>query len=338
MRQFGFFLGIAIGVILILFGSIVIFQALPAALDVLEMPSRIPFVREVYTWLMTSANGLTAQLEQNFLEAFQTVLKLILLITFMWVCVKLVNMGVLIIRAGVDLIRTAIAHRRSRISTITSDSDMVDGCERCRPQPGRQCYMRGMEALPSPHEYPIKQRLSLVNQQTAHMLHHLDMVCAPRGGGQVSIPTPCSGIIDHLFSPLWSLFMPNHAESALEVRLDKWLWAARFYKTRSIARDQIDGGKVHYNGQRSKPGKQVEVGALIRFWQGQDEREVRVLALSEQRKSAPLAQQLYEETAESLKKRAENSEARRFNSQFAPSPERRPDKQERRQLLKVKQY
>ncbi|MGL4710695.1 MAG: hypothetical protein ACRCWH_21085, partial [Aeromonas veronii] len=63
-----------------------------------------------YTWLMTSANGLTAQLEQNFLEAFQTVLKLILLITFMWVCVKLVNMGVLLIRAGVDLIRTAIAH------------------------------------------------------------------------------------------------------------------------------------------------------------------------------------------------------------------------------------
>jgi len=88
MRQFGFFLGIAIGVILILFGSIVIFQALPAALDVLEMPSRIPFVREVYNWLMSSANGLTAQLEQNFLEAFQTVLKLILLITFMWVCVS----------------------------------------------------------------------------------------------------------------------------------------------------------------------------------------------------------------------------------------------------------
>lgn len=110
MKQFGFFLGIAIGVILILFGSIVIFQALPAALDVLEMPSRIPFVREVYTWLMTSASGLTGQLEQNFLEAFQTVLKLILLITFMWVCVKLVNMGVLIIRAGVDLIRTAIEH------------------------------------------------------------------------------------------------------------------------------------------------------------------------------------------------------------------------------------
>ena len=120
MRQFGFFLGIAIGVILILFGSIVIFQALPAALDVLEMPSRIPFVREVYTWLMSSANGLTAQLEQNFLEAFQTVLKLILLITFMWVCVKLVNMGVLIIRAGVDLIRTAIEHSEDKVPSPRS--------------------------------------------------------------------------------------------------------------------------------------------------------------------------------------------------------------------------
>ncbi|MGY3871201.1 ribosome-associated heat shock protein Hsp15 [Aeromonas crassostreae] len=124
-------------------------------------------------------------------------------------------------------------------------------------------------------------------------------------------------------------------ESSL--RLDKWLWAARFYKSRSLARDQIDGGKVHYNGQRSKPGKAVEVGALIRFWQGQDEREVRVLTLCEQRRSAPLAQLMYEETAESLKRRAENAEARRLNSQFAPSPERRPDKQERRQLIRVKQ-
>ncbi|MFQ2300585.1 ribosome-associated heat shock protein Hsp15 [Aeromonas dhakensis] len=132
--------------------------------------------------------------------------------------------------------------------------------------------------------------------------------------------------------------MPNPAEIPTQVRLDKWLWAARFYKTRSLARDQIEGGKVHYNGQRSKPGKHVEVGALIRFWQGQDEREVRVLEVSEQRKSAPLAQQLYEETEASLKRRAENSEARRFNIQFAPSPERRPDKQERRQLIKIKQY
>jgi hypothetical protein len=110
MRQCGFFLGIGLGVILILFGGIVIIQALPAALDVLTMPSRIPFVQEVYGWLMTSASGLSGQLEQNFLEAFQTVLKLVVLISFLWVCVKLVHMGVLIIQAGVDLIRTAIAH------------------------------------------------------------------------------------------------------------------------------------------------------------------------------------------------------------------------------------
>jgi ribosome-associated heat shock protein Hsp15 len=55
--------------------------------------------------------------------------------------------------------------------------------------------------------------------------------------------------------------MSNPAQSSTQVRLDKWLWAARFYKTRSLARDQIDGGKVHYNGQRTKPGKAVEVGA-----------------------------------------------------------------------------
>lgn len=94
---------------------------------------------------------------------------------------------------------------------------------------------------------------------------------------------------------------------------------------------------MHYNGQRSKPGKQVEVGALIRFWQGQDEREVRVLALSEQRKSAPLAQQLYEETAESLKTGREQRGAP-LQQPVCSQPQRRPDKQERRQLLKVKQY
>lgn len=128
---------------------------------------------------------------------------------------------------------------------------------------------------------------------------------------------------------------PSHPTA---VRLDKWLWAARFYKTRSLAREQIDGGKVHYNGQRSKPSKLVEIGALVRVWQGFDEREIKVLACSDKRQAAPLAQQLYVETEQSLKKRAQNSEARRLNSQFAPSPERRPDKQERRHLIKIKQY
>ncbi|GHA14922.1 ribosome-associated heat shock protein Hsp15 [Oceanisphaera arctica] len=121
------------------------------------------------------------------------------------------------------------------------------------------------------------------------------------------------------------------------IRLDKWLWAARFYKTRSLARTMIDGGKVHYNGQRSKPSKLVEVGALIRLRQGNDEKEVVVLELSEHRGKAEQAQRLFRETEDSIKKREQNAEARKFNSQFAPSPERRPDKKERRTLLKIKQ-
>ncbi|MDP5293324.1 ribosome-associated heat shock protein Hsp15 [Oceanimonas sp. CHS3-5] len=121
------------------------------------------------------------------------------------------------------------------------------------------------------------------------------------------------------------------------VRLDKWLWAARFYKTRSLARDMIDGGKVHYNGQRTKPGKPVETGALVRLWQGHDEREVVVLALSDKRGKAEMAQQLYRETPDSIERRERNAQARKLNSQFAPSPERRPDKKERRTLLRIKQ-
>ena len=85
-----------------------------------------------------------------------------------------------------------------------------------------------------------------------------------------------------------------------KVRLDKWLWAARFYRTRAIAKDMIEGGKVHYNGQRSKCSKIVEVGALLTIRQGLDEREVEVLELSDQRRGAPEAQQLYRETAESI--------------------------------------
>lgn len=121
------------------------------------------------------------------------------------------------------------------------------------------------------------------------------------------------------------------------VRLDKWLWAARFYKTRSLARDMIDGGKVHYNGQRTKPSKQVEAGATVRLRQGHDEREVIVQALSDKRGKAEQAQHLYRETDASMEQRERNAEARKLNSQFAPSPERRPDKKERRTLLKIKQ-
>lgn len=92
-------------------------------------------------------------------------------------------------------------------------------------------------------------------------------------------------------------------KSSVEVRLDKWLWAARFYKTRALAREMIEGGKVHYNGQRSKPSKIVELNATLTLRQGNDERTVIVKAITEQRRPASEAAALYEETAESGKTR-----------------------------------
>ena len=120
------------------------------------------------------------------------------------------------------------------------------------------------------------------------------------------------------------------------VRLDKWLWAARFYKTRSIARDMIDGGKVHYNGQRAKPSKIVEVGAIITLRQGNEQKTIRVLAISDQRRTAREAEYLYQETLESITKRENIAQARKLNALTMPHPDRRPDKKERRTLIKFK--
>lgn len=119
------------------------------------------------------------------------------------------------------------------------------------------------------------------------------------------------------------------------IRLDKWLWAARFYKTRSIARSMVDGGKVHYNGQRSKPSKVVELGAIITLRQGHEEKTVIIEKISDQRKGAPEAQTLYAETNESIAKREDNALKRKLNA-HNPSPERRPDKKQRRDIIKFK--
>ncbi len=125
-------------------------------------------------------------------------------------------------------------------------------------------------------------------------------------------------------------------DNALQVRLDKWLWAARFYKTRTLARNMIDGGKVHYNGQRAKPSKVVELGAYITLRQGFDEKTVIIESISEQRRGAPEAQMLYRETEESSKKREMRSEERKLHA-HNPSPDRRPDKKQRRDIMKFKQ-
>ena len=131
--------------------------------------------------------------------------------------------------------------------------------------------------------------------------------------------------------------MQKNLDESKSVRLDKWLWAARFYKTRSIARDAVQSGKVQYNGQRSKPGKIVELGASLKVPQGYDLKEVVVMQLKEQRQGAPLAQLMYQETQASETLRASNAEARKLSIFHSPRPDHRPDKKQRRQIIQFKQ-
>jgi ribosome-associated heat shock protein Hsp15 len=118
------------------------------------------------------------------------------------------------------------------------------------------------------------------------------------------------------------------------VRLDKWLWAARFYKTRTLAQEAIDGGKVRYEGDRAKPAKSVALNAKIRLRQGFEELEVVVKGLSDKRGSATIARQLYEETDASRRDREIASEQRRIQNASFESV--RPDKKQRRLLDKLK--
>jgi ribosome-associated heat shock protein Hsp15 len=119
------------------------------------------------------------------------------------------------------------------------------------------------------------------------------------------------------------------------IRLDKWLWAARFYKTRSIAREAVNGGKVHINGQRAKPSREVAVGMTVKLRQGYDEKTLTIKALSQQRGPASVAQTLYEETAESLTNREAQAAMRKALNANRP-PQHKPDKKARRALLKIK--
>ena len=129
----------------------------------------------------------------------------------------------------------------------------------------------------------------------------------------------------------------NKESSDVAVRLDKWLWAARFFKTRSVARDQVASGKVEYNGARAKPGKIVELGAMLKIPAGYDVKVVEVLALSDRRQSATIAQTLYQETQDSIAQREENAAARKANAFHSPRPDSRPDKKQRRDIIKFKQ-
>jgi ribosome-associated heat shock protein Hsp15 len=120
-------------------------------------------------------------------------------------------------------------------------------------------------------------------------------------------------------------------------RLDKWLWAARFFKTRAIAKQMIDGGKVFYNGQRTKSGKSVVIGDSIRIRQGFDEKEVEIIALADKRRDATFAQSLYLETKQSIETREKNSLARKQGILLSPASDSKPDKKQRRKLREFKE-
>jgi ribosome-associated heat shock protein Hsp15 len=119
------------------------------------------------------------------------------------------------------------------------------------------------------------------------------------------------------------------------MRLDKWLWAARFYKTRSLASDEIGKGRVQVNSLDAKPARDVKAGDTVAMRQGPVTRTVVVKGLSQQRGAAPVAQQLYEETPDSLRQRELAAEQRRLNNEPASSIEHgRPTKRDRRNMDK----
>ncbi|MCC6069476.1 RNA-binding S4 domain-containing protein [Massilia sp. GCM10020059] len=119
------------------------------------------------------------------------------------------------------------------------------------------------------------------------------------------------------------------------VRIDKWLWAARFFKTRSLATDAVDTGRVKLDGDRIKPARAVKVGDKLSIDNGSDAWEVVVLGISDKRGSAPVARALYEETEASIVKRENDSQARKIYREPASTIKGRPTKRDRRQLGKA---
>ena len=120
------------------------------------------------------------------------------------------------------------------------------------------------------------------------------------------------------------------------VRLDKWLWAARFFKTRSVAREAVSGGKVHLNGNRAKPGRSLSAGDLLRIQRGDDEYTITIIELGTRRGPAAVAQTLYKESDESRLKREKLVEQRKLEHEQHAGRERRPDKRQRRRLVRFK--
>ena len=132
--------------------------------------------------------------------------------------------------------------------------------------------------------------------------------------------------------------MMRDADDAHESRhrLDKWLWCVRFFKTRGLATQAVSGGKVHVNGERTKPAHNLRVGDRLALSVQGSTAEIEVLGFPMRRGPAPEAQSFYAETPESMERRAKLREQHRLADMSRPRPESRPDKRERRQLSRVR--
>ncbi|MBL8243010.1 MAG: RNA-binding protein [Rhodanobacteraceae bacterium] len=117
------------------------------------------------------------------------------------------------------------------------------------------------------------------------------------------------------------------------MRADQWLWAARFFKTRSLAKQAIDGGKIEVNGARCKPAKAVHVGDILSISRGSERIEVAVAVLSDKRGPAPVAAAMYAETEASVVRREREREAQRLSRMAYQPPEGRPSKRDRRDIF-----
>lgn len=120
------------------------------------------------------------------------------------------------------------------------------------------------------------------------------------------------------------------------VRIDKWLWAARFFKTRALASKACDLGRIHSNSIQAKPAREVHAGDMLQIRNEGGEFQVEVLLLSEMRGPAAVAQTLYRETEASKEARLKAAAERKAMQEYAPMPERRPSKRDRRRIIQFR--
>jgi len=120
------------------------------------------------------------------------------------------------------------------------------------------------------------------------------------------------------------------------IRLDKWLWAARFFKTRALATEAVNGGKVHLNSNRVKPGRLVHIGDALRIQRGPLSYDIIIKGINKQRRPASEMDQLYEETQASIESRQQLTDLRKMAAGARPAPARRPNKHQRKHIVRFK--